>query len=168
MASSKSSEPPLQKESKTKTWCSALNCSKNKRSNPELIFFRFPSDPARYCKLFGGPQMIFYFAVHVQTSVKSRLTYKFKMMYCRSKEWVNLCRRADLMDKTPKYLYNNCKLCSNHFEDCMFYNALRNRLKSDAKPTLFEIPNPPPTVSSKRRRLPREQTFTGPPGNSTC
>ena len=89
-------------------------------------------------------------------------------MYYRSKEWVNLCRRADLMDKTSKYLYNNCKLCSNHFEECMFYNDLRNRLKSDAKPTLFEIPNPPPAVSSKRRRLQREQTFTGPPGNSIC
>ena len=83
----------------------------------------------------------------------------------RSKEWVNLCRREDLRDKTPKYLYNNCKLCSTHFEDCMFYNDLRNRLKSDAKPTLFDIPNPPPTVSSKRRRLERGQTFTVPPGN---
>ena len=90
--------------------------------------------------------------------------YKFKILYYRSKEWVNLCRRADLMDKTPKCLNNNCKLCSKHFEDCMFYNALRNRLKSDAKPTLFDLPNPPPTVSSKRRRLQREQTFTGPPG----
>ena len=86
------------------------------------------------------------------------------MMYYRSKEWVNLCRRADLIDKTPKYLYNNCKLCSDHFEDCMFYNDLRNRLKSDAKPTRFDIPNPPPTLSLKRRRLQREQTSTAPSG----
>ncbi|CAB4032325.1 THAP domain-containing [Paramuricea clavata] len=127
MASSEYLEPSLKKKPKTKTWCSAVNCSKNKSSNPELSFFRFPSDPAR------------------------------------SKEWVNLCRRLDLMDKTKKYWYNNCKLCSDHFEDCMFYNDLRNRLKSDAKPTLFEIPNPPPTISSIRRPLQREQTLTAPP-----
>ena len=91
MASSKSLEPPLQKKSKTKTWCSAVNCSRNKRSNPELSFFRFPSDPARYRKLSGLTKIIFYFAVHVQT-LKIPITYKFKIMYYRSKEWVNLCR----------------------------------------------------------------------------
>jgi hypothetical protein len=48
----------------------------------------------------------------------------------------------------------------------MFYNYLRNRLTSDAKPTLFDIPNPPPTVSSKRRPLQREESPAAPPG--TC
>ena len=33
----------------------------------------------------------------------------------------------------------------------MFANDLRNRLTSEAKPTLFSIPNAPPTVGTKRR-----------------
>ena len=89
--------------------------------------------------------------------IKIQKLHKLKIMYYRSKEWVNLCRRADLMGKTTKYLRNNCKLCSNRFEERMFYRDLRNCLKSDAKPTLFEIASPPPAVCSKRRRLQREQ-----------
>ena len=54
--------------------------------------------------------------------------YKFKILYYRSKEWVNLCRRANLMDKTPKYLNNNCKLCSKHCEDCIVFETLLRRL----------------------------------------
>ena len=59
------------------------------------------------------------------------------------------------MKKTSKYLYNNCKLCANHFEDCMFKNVEKNRLKEDAKPTLFDHANPPRKVSQKRRTLKR-------------
>lgn len=70
------------------------------------------------------------------------------------------------MDKSPEYLNSNCKLCSDHFEDCMYYNYLRNRLKSDAKPTLFNIPNPPAKVTSKRRALQKHPTSTSPPGNN--
>lgn len=38
-----------------------------------------------------------------------------------------------------------------HFEDAMFLNFLRNRLKPDAVPTLFSIPNPPKQISQKRK-----------------
>ena len=64
-----------------------------------------------------------------------------------------------------KYLYNNCKLCSKHFEDCIFYNYLRNRLKSDAKPTLFDIPNPPPKIGLKRRAIQKNTICIAPSGN---
>ena len=74
MASSKSVEPSLKKKSQTKTWCSAVNCSNNKSSNPELSFFRFPSDPARYCNLFDMPHMIFHFVLHVQVYKNSKIT----------------------------------------------------------------------------------------------
>ena len=42
-------------------------------------------------------------------------------------------------------------MCAEHFEDMMFANDLRNRLNPEAKPTLFSVPNPPPTVGTKRR-----------------
>ena len=73
----------------------------------------------------------------------------------RSKQWVVSCRRQDLLNKTTKYLYNNCRLCANHFEDVMFLNFQKNRLKPDAKPTLFDIPNPPAKIGPKRRKLQR-------------
>ena len=73
----------------------------------------------------------------------------------RSKEWVILSRRQDFLNKTPEYLYKNCKLCAQHFEDAMFTNHLKNRLNAQAKPTLFNIPNPPPRVRQKRRMLQR-------------
>lgn len=59
------------------------------------------------------------------------------------------------MNKDANYLYKNCRLCTDHFEDMMFANALKNRLKTDAKPTLFSIPNAPPTVGTKRRTIKR-------------
>ena len=70
----------------------------------------------------------------------------------RAKEWVVLCRRKDLMNKEAEYLYKNCQMCAEHFED-MFANDLKNRLQPQAKPALFNIPNAPPTVVSKRRTI---------------
>ena len=75
----------------------------------------------------------------------------------RSKEWVVACRRQDLLNKTSKYLYVNCRLCSEHFEDCMFVNSTtKNRLTSKARPSIFNIANAPPTIGRKRRLINRE------------
>ena len=57
------------------------------------------------------------------------------------------------MKKDEKYLSKNCKLCANHFEECMFRNNAKSRLKEDAIPTIFAIPNPPKPVATKRRLL---------------
>jgi hypothetical protein len=37
----------------------------------------------------------------------------------------------------------------------MFSNQSKSRLQRDAKPTLFEIPNPPARVGSKRKLVDR-------------
>ena len=68
-----------------------------------------------------------------------------------------LCRRNDLLNKAPEYLYKNCRLCTDHFQDCMFSNNLKNRLNHEAKPTLFNIPNPPAQVGQKRRLIKKSQ-----------
>ena len=82
---------------------------------------------------------------------------KFVNWY-RSKEWVVACRRADLMNKTAKYLYGNCKLCSEHFENCMFVNpTVKNRLNDKAKPSIFNVQNPPPNLGRKRRIIARNE-----------
>lgn len=79
----------------------------------------------------------------------------------RTNEWVVLCRRQDLLNKTSEYLHKNCKLCADHFEDCMLSNDKKDRLKNDAKPTLFDIPNPPAKVGQKRRVIQKEITIHG-------
>lgn len=74
--------------------------------------------------------------------------------YFRSKRWVINSRRKDLLNKQADYLYNNCKLCQDHFEDCMFSNSKeskRRRLKLTAVPTTFNVPNPPALVTPKRK-----------------
>lgn len=56
------------------------------------------------------------------------------------------------MKKHATYLYNNCRLCSKHFEDVMFTSHLKNRLLDIAEPTIFDIPNPPSeTILCKRK-----------------
>lgn len=77
---------------------------------------------------------------------------------CRSKEWVVLSRREDLLKKDAEYLYKNCRICAEHFEDMMFSNPLRNRLNPQAKPTLFNIPNPPAKIGVKRRATEKSVT----------
>ena len=75
----------------------------------------------------------------------------------RCPEWVQNCRRADLMTKTPEYLSKNCSICSIHFEPDLlpkFCNQ-RRRLPRHAKPTLFDVPNPPPHLTITRKRTDR-------------
>ena len=71
----------------------------------------------------------------------------------RCKNWLLNCRRKDL-DNTPfVFLNKKFHLCSNHFEDTMYYptNNSGKRLLQSAIPTIFNIPNPPPFVGCKRK-----------------
>ena len=70
----------------------------------------------------------------------------------RYQQWVQNCRRKDLMDKSPEYLSKNITLCIDHFEAAS-YNPGSNRLKLTAVPTLFNVPNPPKMKEMKRRAL---------------
>ncbi|KAG8225334.1 hypothetical protein J437_LFUL005348 [Ladona fulva] len=120
-------------------WCSAINCSNSSKKTDEISFFRFPKEEVR---------------IHSPS---------------RSRKWVIATRRQDLLGKSSAYLYNNCRICSNHFEDVMFLNNMKNRLHSHAVPKLFDVPNPPPMVSSKRKRpLLREQLQIKRPQEEAC
>lgn len=84
---------------------------------------------------------------------KIHFPFNVVFLFCslRCRRWVVNCRRQDLLKKDCTYLNSNCKLCSIHFEHEMFLNFLKNRLKSSAIPTLFDIPNPPKMFASKRK-----------------
>lgn len=45
--------------------------------------------------------------------------------------------REDLLEKVTGTTYRSYRLCSDHFEDKMFTNQLRNKLNSNAVPTIF-------------------------------
>ena len=68
-----------------------------------------------------------------------------------------LCRREDLDKKDAEYLYKNLRICAEHFEDIMLSKDLKNHLNPEAKPILFNIPNPPATVGMKRRAIEKKQ-----------
>jgi len=75
---------------------------------------------------------------------------------CRCMKWIQNMRRDDLRGKPPEYLYKNCRLCSQHFEDSQFYcGATKDRLLPHAVPTLFNVPNPPAPLCTQRRVLRR-------------
>lgn len=85
----------------------------------------------------------------------------------RSKQWAINCRREDLRRKTPQQLYASNVLCGDHFEDSQYKNPTTRsgRLIANAVPTIFNIPNPPPQLSSTRpnsateeRRIIHERT----------
>jgi hypothetical protein len=61
-------------------------------------------------------------------------------MFCdrRSKIWSIACGREDLLQKDAMYCYINCKICGLHFEDVMFLNFEKNRLKKNAVPVVFK------------------------------
>ena len=65
--------------------------------------------------------------------------FQYFTVLCRCKRWITNTRRADLDKKTPDDLHKSYFLCGKHFEDTEFMNALRNRLKCNAIPTVFEV-----------------------------
>ena len=69
--------------------------------------------------------------------------------FSRAKKWVVNMRREDLMKSSAEYLHVNIKVCSEHFEKSQ-YHPNSTRLKRDATPTLFDVPNPPKPHVSKR------------------
>ena len=61
-------------------------------------------------------------------------------------------RREDLSKVPAELLNRNHKVCDDHFENSQFMNkSTSNRLIHNAVPTPKNIPNPPPSVDSKRQ-----------------
>ncbi|VVC45626.1 Hypothetical protein CINCED_3A021380 [Cinara cedri] len=54
------------------------------------------------------------------------------------KQWLSNCGRLDLCDRPIESLYNNYRICVNHFKDNMFSHSDKNRLLPSAVPTVFD------------------------------
>ncbi|XP_071581481.1 uncharacterized protein [Temnothorax nylanderi] len=70
------------------------------------------------------------------TSKKSNCHFfRFPKDAERLRQWAIACRREDLLKGKPERVYSR-RVCSDHFEDRMYTNYLKNRLLSLAQPTL--------------------------------
>jgi len=70
---------------------------------------------------------------------------------CRCRQCVINCRTKSMDDKTVEQLHTNYRLCSKHFEDSQFMNSGQNSLIWSAVPNVFDAPNPPKRLQSRRR-----------------
>lgn len=73
-------------------------------------------------------------------------------MLSRAQQWMTSCRREDLAQKTPFQLYNNYRVCADHFEERMFTNELKERLLPSAVPTLFPYREGPSHLAKGREK----------------
>ncbi|KAJ8981461.1 hypothetical protein NQ317_000137 [Molorchus minor] len=64
--------------------------------------------------------------------------FRFPKDPIRCSIWLRNCGRADL-NLSPEALYSAYVVCSLHFENEMFSSLLKNRLKKNAVPTLFDF-----------------------------
>ncbi|KAK7475817.1 hypothetical protein BaRGS_00032963, partial [Batillaria attramentaria] len=81
---------------------------------------------------------------------------------CR--QWIQNTRREDLIGNNPQKLNSSgYVLCSKHFEPSQFLcsDQPRKRLVWNAVPTVFDVPNPPPKLKS-RKRSPRKRVAEPP------
>lgn len=79
--------------------------------------------------------------------------FRFPKDVERSKKWVINSGRKDLKNKDVEYLYENIKLCSNHFESSQFMNEKKNKLVWNAVPTVFDVPKKANTLTLKRKLM---------------
>ena len=62
------------------------------------------------------------------------------------------------MNRSPEYLNQNCRVCSEHFESLMFLNDLKNRLQPTAVPTLVNVPLTITPTRTRKRQLATGET----------
>lgn len=62
------------------------------------------------------------------------LLYLLCFYNIRCKEWIDASGRSDLKHKTPQNLYNDYKICAEHFIDEHFWRKEKNKLLPCAVP----------------------------------
>ncbi|XP_022168041.1 uncharacterized protein LOC111032121 [Myzus persicae] len=70
-----------------------------------------------------------------------------KICIGKSKEWLINCGREELCSKSVDNLYNNYRVCMNHFKENMFSNPEKTRLLITAVPTEFVMHTTITTIS---------------------
>lgn len=58
--------------------------------------------------------------------------------------WLKNLNMVGLERFSPEHLYTNYRVCSEHFEECMFANICRDKLKRNAFPNIIAGPSKRP------------------------
>lgn len=114
--------------SKTVLTCSALGCKTNRRQSPDLCLFDFPKDEKRY--------------IHEYKSLNFVPAFMEQFNF-RSKMWMTVIGRDDLLKRPLSFVSRNCKVCSLHFLDNMFRDNNRTSLRANAIPSLSLVTEDP-------------------------
>lgn len=65
------------------------------------------------------------------------IAFVYCLLICRFLEWINNCDRLDLEHRTINRV--NFRVCCYHFEDKMFVNLNKRRLRLFAVPNIFGV-----------------------------
>ncbi|KAL2086371.1 hypothetical protein ACEWY4_017430 [Coilia grayii] len=81
--------------------------------------------------------------------------FRFPRDVKRCHEWVENCRRADLLTKTPDLLNKHYRLCAAHFDPSMICKTgpFRTVLKDNAVPTIFDFSGQNKKLHKNRKRV---------------
>ncbi|XP_062395926.1 52 kDa repressor of the inhibitor of the protein kinase-like [Sardina pilchardus] len=81
--------------------------------------------------------------------------FRFPRDVKRCHEWVENCRRADLLAKTPDQLNKHYRLCAAHFDPSMICKTgpFRTVLKDSAVPTIFDFSGQNKKLHKNRKRV---------------
>lgn len=81
--------------------------------------------------------------------------FRFPRDVKRCHEWVENCRRADLLAKTPDQLNKHYRLCAAHFDPSMICKTgpFRTVLKDSAVPTIFDFNGQNKKMHKNRKRV---------------
>ncbi|XP_076143189.1 52 kDa repressor of the inhibitor of the protein kinase-like [Alosa pseudoharengus] len=81
--------------------------------------------------------------------------FRFPRDVKRCHEWVENCRRADLLAKTPDQLNKHYRLCAAHFDPSMICKTgpFRTVLKDNAVPTIFDFSGQNKKLHKNRKRV---------------
>uniref|UniRef100_A0A3Q2CYG2 Uncharacterized LOC107101786 n=1 Tax=Cyprinodon variegatus TaxID=28743 RepID=A0A3Q2CYG2_CYPVA len=101
-----------------------------------------------------------------QESENSTPLFSFPLDPHRCQQWLNNCRRQDLVSQPPEQLHKLYKVCAKHFEPSMIdqQSPSTSVLKEDAVPTIFDFAvNQQETCNRKRARDPVSIHFKNAP-----
>ncbi|EZA48336.1 52 kDa repressor of the inhibitor of the protein kinase [Ooceraea biroi] len=68
---------------------------------------------------------------------EKRHFFRFPKENDRWLQWIEACKRTDLITKGPNYAYRNCRVCHLHFEEKWLRRKTCIRLHPDAIPSIF-------------------------------
>lgn len=110
--------------------CSMTGCHNTHQRCPNMSFFRFPKELARFVFQLSSR------VLHPNFCVRKGYKIKILLFLCRAIEWLTVCDRPDLMRRIEinDININNYYVCEAHFPNQILDYTTRKILIKTAKP----------------------------------